>query len=156
MTEYIYNKFKEECLEQVGGGVSGNTYKAVLVDLGSSNANVPAVDAADPQYSDLSAANLGGDTGTPIVATLSSVTMTAGVFDCSDTTTFTAVIAGGGSASSADGIAIYDDDHADDRLMCIIDLPSTLTFVGSPGANVVIDWDDTTSMNAETGGIFAL
>lgn len=153
MAEYIYSKFKEECM--TGASISGNNFRAVLVNRGGSgNTNLPGQNDASPEYNtgDVAVAVQGGAGGTPIVASITG-TFTMGVFDASEnTTTFAAVAASGGTAATADGILIYNDSHANKRLMCVIEIP-TVTFTGG---DVVVDWDDATSMNGQTGGIFAL
>lgn len=152
MAEYIYSKFKEELWST---DFTTHTIKCVLVNLGASNANVPAKDATAPAYADITTPNKGGSGGVPITQQLPySAPFEGGVFDTTDpSTTFSAVSPTGGTAASCDGIAIYSDTHASKRLMAIIEIGSTINFTNG---NVVVTWDNSTSMNGQTGGIFAL
>lgn len=138
MASYIYYTFKEECLD--GTRVDDGTIAAHLCG------GVPAVDAADPVIGDVT----DGATGTTATPELTSPSFTSGVLDTTDdSTTFTG-ISGGGPFTN---LVVYKKTGTNaGRLMCNIDISS----VSATGGNIIVDWDDATSMNGETGGIFAL
>ena len=151
---YIYSTFKQERLRG-DSDITAHTIRCVLVDSGGAgNPNLPAVNAADPRYTDIGANDQGGDGTTPQTQEITSKTFIGGVFDGPATTTFTSISgAGPTTATTADAIVVYDDTDAAKRLMCVVNIGSTVNFTGG---NVVVDWDDATSMNGQTGGIFAL
>lgn len=151
MAEWIWNQFKEERLSGASD-ISSDTFQAVLVLRGgASNTNLPPVDDSTPEISDIADANSGGNGTVKTTVTLAGADFTAGRFDTSDlATTFPSIAAGGSTAATADGIVIFNS--TDNRLMAVIEI-STITFTGS---DVVVTWDNTTDMNGETGGIFAL
>ena len=152
---YIYSTFKQERLRGDAGSIVSSTIRCALVDSGGAgNPNLPGVNAADPRYTDIAAVDQGGDGTTPQTQEITPKTFNGGVFDGGPTTTFTSISGSGPTtATTADAIVIYDDTSAAKRLMCVVNIGSTVNFTGG---NVVVDWDDATSMNGQTGGIFAL
>lgn len=154
MAEWIWSQFKKECLQQASV-ITGHTFKAVLVNRGGpTNTNLPTQHAANPVIGDILNANIGGNGTVAVAPTLptDASSFNGGRFDTSDVSTpFASVAAGtGGFASSADGIVIYDSNTG--RLMAVIEI-SSVTFTGG---SVIVTWDNATSMNGQTGGIFAL
>lgn len=150
MASFLYNNFKEDLLDGTWNPAAG-TITCVLAD--SATATIPAQDAATPVYSDLASAGLGQNSSDVVVtATLGTPTYTDGVLDAStDTSTFTAVDGGGARVDSCNRIVIYQ--ATTNILMGVIELGSAVTFTGG---DVIVDWDDTTSMNGQTGGVFAI
>ena len=150
MTNGIWNFYKEQCMDgSLPAQDDGDVFKAILVNGAG---NLPSLNDPNPTRSSISNLNVGGDgAGATIEPTLAGCTFTMGVFETTDNqTVFTAVTDHANTAAAADHVVVFNSTTT--RLMCVIELGTTITF---SGADVTVDWDDATSVNGQTGGIFA-
>ncbi len=128
MANALYAKAKEGFLSGAIN-LSSDTIKVALVDTGTYTVNISAHDF----YNDVT-----GVVGTP--ATLSSKSVTNGVFDAADVT-FTAV-----SGATVEALIIYQDtgNTATSRLIAYIDTATGLA-VTPNGGDITITWDNGSS-----------
>lgn len=144
---HIYYKAKEEFLDGTFQ-LTGPGIKVALCE------DAPAVGVADPKFSDLT--GVASDAGTEIVPALGSPTYTSGVL-AGSATTFADIDGKDGTPGTTafDWIVIVNDTGtlADARCICAI---NGFGSVAQTGGDIVVNWDTVTSMNGQTGGIFAL
>ena len=121
--------------------LSAHTFKCLLLGTGYS----PSINA-DDDLSDISASEI-ADAGYARV-TLGGITVNHSsgtvTFDCNDISFGTAV------TLSAKRAAIYDDDHASDALLCVVDLNTAGT------ASVAASTNGTYQLTIDAAGVFTV
>jgi hypothetical protein len=135
MANAIYPKYKELLIGTgTAASLSSGTVKAALIDTGTYTYN-----SAHDFYDDVVA----GVVGTPV--TLTTKTVTNGVFDADDVT-FTSV-----SGATCEAVLIYIDTggaNSTDPIVAFLDTNITGLPVTPNGGNITIAWN--------ASGIFAL
>lgn len=136
MANGLFDSYKQGLLDPSAqtADLNTDTIKVALIDEGTTNPDLATHDF----YDDLSSAVV----GTPV--TLTSITVTDGVFDAADAT-FTSV-----SGSSVEGILIYKDTGTPGTspLIAYFDTGVTGLPITPSGGDITIAWN--------ASGIFAL
>ncbi len=148
MAVQLYRPFKQGLFQFTAAyNMTSGTVKAVLVDASQYTFT------ATHQYRTSLAGVMKSSGATDAEITIDNKTFTDGTFDTTDATdTFGTCVA---STSTYENMVLFIDTGTPSTspLLAHLDLPSA---VRPNGGAIIFDWDDITSMNGASGGIFAL